>query len=120
MNSSQLASYDVFKRALLSVKGSRDGPVLQFGASFLAGTVATSKFKSITVSKNLHIDCWFVSYLCTGRCRQVQGNGCEGRCQYTIYHYKCGKTGGFEVLLPWLDRGLVSLFLQNFTLRRKP
>lgn len=43
MNASQLASYDVFKKLLLSVKGSRDGPVLQFGASFLAGTVATSE-----------------------------------------------------------------------------
>ena len=45
MNASQLASYDVFKKLLLSIKGSRDGPVLQFGASFLAGTVATSESK---------------------------------------------------------------------------
>jgi hypothetical protein len=43
MNSSQLASYDYFKRILLSIKGTQDGPALQFGASFLAGTVATSK-----------------------------------------------------------------------------
>jgi dicarboxylate transporter 10 len=43
MNASQLASYDVFKKMLLGIKGSRDGPILQFGASFLAGTVATSK-----------------------------------------------------------------------------
>lgn len=42
MNASQLASYDYFKRILLSIKGTQDGPVLQFGASFLAGTVATS------------------------------------------------------------------------------
>ncbi|GHJ83640.1 hypothetical protein NliqN6_0042 [Naganishia liquefaciens] len=42
MNSSQLASYDYFKRILLSIKGTQDGPVLQFGASFLAGTVATT------------------------------------------------------------------------------
>jgi hypothetical protein len=43
MNASQLASYDVFKRMLLSIQGARDGPALQFGASFLAGTVATSE-----------------------------------------------------------------------------
>ena len=43
MNSSQLASYDYFKRILLSIKGTHDGPALQFGASFLAGTVATSE-----------------------------------------------------------------------------
>jgi dicarboxylate transporter 10 len=43
MNASQLASYDVFKKMLLSVQGSKDGPILQFGASFLAGTVATSE-----------------------------------------------------------------------------
>ncbi|KAG7562972.1 hypothetical protein FFLO_01530 [Filobasidium floriforme] len=42
MNASQLASYDVFKKMLLGIKGSRDGPILQFGASFLAGTVATT------------------------------------------------------------------------------
>lgn len=42
MNASQLASYDAFKAMLLRIQGARDGPVLQFGASFLAGTVATS------------------------------------------------------------------------------
>lgn len=42
MNASQLASYDAFKRVLLTIKGAQDGPALQFGASFLAGTVATT------------------------------------------------------------------------------
>jgi hypothetical protein len=44
MNASQLASYDYFKRVLLGIKGTQDGPALQFGASFLAGTVATSTY----------------------------------------------------------------------------
>lgn len=42
MNASQLASYDWFKRTLLRMDGGTDGPALQFGASFLAGTVATT------------------------------------------------------------------------------
>lgn len=42
MNASQLASYDWFKRVLLRMDGAKDGPALQFGASFLAGTVATT------------------------------------------------------------------------------
>lgn len=42
MNASQLASYDYFKRILLNVTKAKDGPALQFGASFLAGTVATT------------------------------------------------------------------------------
>ncbi|KAJ9105828.1 hypothetical protein QFC19_003398 [Naganishia cerealis] len=46
MNASQLASYDYFKSTLLKIQGTRDGPVLQFGASFLAGTVATNVVKS--------------------------------------------------------------------------
>lgn len=53
MNASQLASYDYFKRMLLSVKGTRDGPALQFGASFLAGTVATSKCRVISAARAL-------------------------------------------------------------------
>lgn len=45
MNSSQLASYDYFKSALIKLQGQggSDGPVLQFAASFGAGTVATSE-----------------------------------------------------------------------------
>ncbi len=43
MNASQLASYDYFKGVLLRVtKQAQEGPGLQFAASFLAGTVATS------------------------------------------------------------------------------
>ena len=49
MNASQLASYDVFKKMLLSVQGSKDGPILQFGASFLAGTVATSELSGFMI-----------------------------------------------------------------------
>ncbi len=45
MNASQLASYDWFKRVLLRMDGAKDGPALQFGASFLAGTVATSEWE---------------------------------------------------------------------------
>lgn len=48
MNASQLASYDYFKRILLGVTKAKDGPALQFGASFLAGTVATSEVSAIS------------------------------------------------------------------------
>lgn len=48
MNASQLASYDYFKRILLGVTKAKDGPALQFGASFLAGTVATSEASAIS------------------------------------------------------------------------
>lgn len=50
MNASQLASYDYFKRILLSVTKAKDGPALQFGASFLAGTVATSELRMASQS----------------------------------------------------------------------
>ncbi|KAL9934224.1 hypothetical protein V8E36_006680 [Tilletia maclaganii] len=42
MNASQLATYDVFKDALISSGFFRDGIVLHFMASFCAGTVATT------------------------------------------------------------------------------
>ncbi|KAK0533485.1 hypothetical protein OC835_002635 [Tilletia horrida] len=42
MNASQLATYDVFKDALISSGLFRDGIVLHFTASFCAGTVATT------------------------------------------------------------------------------
>lgn len=42
MNASQLATYDVFKHALLSSGYYKDGTLLHFSASFCAGTVATT------------------------------------------------------------------------------
>ncbi|CAD6892360.1 unnamed protein product [Tilletia controversa] len=42
MNASQLATYDVFKDALISSGFFRDGIMLHFTASFCAGTVATT------------------------------------------------------------------------------
>jgi dicarboxylate transporter 10 len=62
MNASQLASYDVFKKLLLSIKGSRDGPILQFGASFLAGTVATSESKEKKGSTGKMYDSAYVNW----------------------------------------------------------
>jgi dicarboxylate transporter 10 len=50
MNASQLASYDYFKRVLLRLDNAEDGPILQFAASFLAGTVATSTFSRVLSS----------------------------------------------------------------------
>lgn len=42
MNASQLATYDLFKHALISSGYYREGTWLHFSASFLAGTVATT------------------------------------------------------------------------------
>ncbi|KZO89786.1 dicarboxylic acid transporter [Calocera viscosa TUFC12733] len=41
-NVGQLASYDVFKAAMLSTEGAKDTPLTHFLASFAAGTVATT------------------------------------------------------------------------------
>lgn len=49
MNISQLASYDVFKDALLSATSMKDGPALQFMASFCAGTFATTACTPVDV-----------------------------------------------------------------------
>ncbi|KAK4046004.1 hypothetical protein OIV83_006439 [Microbotryomycetes sp. JL201] len=42
MNASQLATYDVFKQALIRTQWMQDGLPLHFTSSFLAGTVATT------------------------------------------------------------------------------
>lgn len=52
MNISQLASYDLFKGALLSATSLQDGPVLQFAASFCAGTFATTACTPVDVVKS--------------------------------------------------------------------
>jgi dicarboxylate transporter 10 len=52
MNVAQLASYDVFKGALLSATSMTDGPVLQFVASFCAGTLATTACTPVDVVKS--------------------------------------------------------------------
>ncbi|CAO1618203.1 unnamed protein product [Sympodiomycopsis kandeliae] len=52
MNISQLASYDLFKGALLSATSLEDGPVLQFAASFCAGTFATTACTPVDVVKS--------------------------------------------------------------------
>lgn len=52
MNISQLASYDTFKGVLLSTTSMSDGPLLQFCASFMAGTFATTACTPVDVVKS--------------------------------------------------------------------
>ncbi|KAJ9115404.1 hypothetical protein QFC22_005161 [Naganishia vaughanmartiniae] len=80
MNASQLASYDYFKSTLLKIKGTRDGPALQFGASFLAGTVAT------TLRSIAHPDSFPLRLT-----------------EYTADHCERRQDRGSTILLPWVD-----------------
>lgn len=52
MNSSQLATYDVFKNWLISMRVMHDGLGLHFASSFLAGTVATTVCAPFDVIKS--------------------------------------------------------------------
>lgn len=52
MNASQLATYDVFKNALLNTGYFKEGTGLHFTASFMAGTVATTVCSPADVIKS--------------------------------------------------------------------